>query len=447
MKRYPAYQDGIYDWWQKVPAHWSKCSMRSILTLCDERRNDRDEELLSVYRELGVIRKNSRMDNHNVESADLSKYKMVYPGNLVMNKMKMWQGSLGVSSFRGIVSPAYIVCKVAYDDKIDRRFFHLLLRSTSFKTFYNRISYGIRVGQWDMDYSDFRTLTIFLPSLSEQRQIVRYLDWKTAQIDRAIRGYERLIALLEERKTAVINEAVTKGVRRGIVTKKSGVNWLDKIPQHWEMRYAKQLFALRRDKAREDDEQLTSSQKYGIISQREFMEREGRRVTVVLKGEDILKHVEAGDFVISMRSFQGGLEYSHVSGKISSAYVMLIPNHDFVYDRYFRWLFKSESYIRALQGTSDLIRDGQALRYTNFAKVYLPCIPLNEQKEIADYIDREVRRIDNAMMPIAKQIDLLRERRTRLISDVVTGQVDVRDVVVPDREAQDDGDEYDGAGV
>ena len=298
-----------------------------------------------------------------------------------------------------------------------------------------------------MDYSDFRTLTIFLPSLSEQRQIVRYLDWKTAQIDRAIRGYERLVALLEERKTAVINEAVTKGVRRGIVTKESGVNWLDKIPQHWEMRYAKQLFALRRDKAREDDEQLTSSQKYGIISQQEFMEREGRRVTVVLKGEDILKHVEAGDFVISMRSFQGGLEYSHVSGKISSAYVMLIPNHDLVYDRYFRWLFKSESYIRALQGTSDLIRDGQALRYANFAKVYLPCIPLNEQKEIADYIDMEVRRIDNAMIPIAKQMELLRERRTRLISDVVTGQVDVCDVVVPDREAQDDGDEYDGAGA
>jgi len=327
---------------------------------------------------------------------------------------------------------------------INSRFFYYYYASLDDKKDLKPLYTGLRK---TIGVETFLHAKMPVPSKEEQQQIVLYLDTKTAQIDCAIRGYERLVALLEERKTAVVNEAVTKGVQRNVAMKKSGVNWLDEIPQHWEMRYAKQLFALRRDKAREDDEQLTSSQKYGIISQQEFMEREGRRVTVVLKGEDILKHVEAGDFVISMRSFQGGLEYSHVSGKISSAYVMLIPNHDLVYDRYFRWLFKSESYIRALQGTSDLIRDGQALRYANFAKVYLPCIPLNEQKEIADYIDMEVRRIDNAMIPIAKQMELLRERRTRLISDVVTGQVDVCDVVVPDREAQDDGDEYDGAGA
>lgn len=120
------------------------------------------------------------------------------------------------------------------------------------------------------------------------------------------------------------------------------------------MLYSKKLFALRRDKAHPEDEQLTSSQKYGIISQKEFMNCEHRRVTVVMTGDNILKHVETGDFVISMRSFQGGIEYSRISGKISSAYVMLIPNHNLVDDRYFKWLFKSASYIKALQGTSDL---------------------------------------------------------------------------------------------
>ena len=93
------------------------------------------------------------------------------------------------------------------------------------------------------------------------------------------------------------------------------------------------------------------------------MELENRRVTVVMTGDDILKHVEAGDFVISMRSFQGGIEYSTLSGKISSAYVMLIPNHKFVNNEYYKWLFKSQSYIKALQGTSALVRDRQALRY------------------------------------------------------------------------------------
>ena len=198
------------------------------------------------------------------------------------------------------------------------------------------------------------------------------------------------------------------------------------------MVYSKKLFSERKDKAFPNDEQLTASQKYGVISQKEFIEREGRRVTVVLTGSDILKHVGIGDFIISMRSFQGGLEYSYVEGKISSAYVMLIPRKEFVYDEYFKWLLKSKPYIKALQGTSDLVRDGQALRYANFAKVPLPQIPLDEQKRIAEHIEIETSKIDAAIPVFEKQINLLKEYRTRLISDVVTGQMDVRGIVVPE---------------
>lgn len=443
MKRYPAYQKTELPWLKEVPVTWQLIRNNQFLTERKEfvGKDASKYPLLSLTKQGVILRDVSSGKGKFPKEFD--SYKVVEPSNAIFCLFDMDETprTIGISKYRGMITGAYDVFELS---NINSRFFYYYYASLDDKKDLKPLYTGLRK---TIGVETFLHAKMPVPSKEEQQQIVLYLDTKTAQIDCAIRGYERLVALLEERKTAVINEAVTKGVRRGIVTKESGVNWLDKIPQHWEMRYAKQLFALRRDKAREDDEQLTSSQKYGIISQQEFMEREGRRVTVVLKGEDILKHVEAGDFVISMRSFQGGLEYSHVSGKISSAYVMLIPNHDLVYDRYFRWLFKSESYIRALQGTSDLIRDGQALRYANFAKVYLPCIPLNEQKEIADYIDMEVRRIDNAMIPIAKQMELLRERRTRLISDVVTGQVDVCDVVVPDREAQDDGDEYDGAGA
>ncbi|WP_294147064.1 restriction endonuclease subunit S [uncultured Selenomonas sp.] len=443
MKRYPAYQKTELPWLKEVPVTWQLIRNKQFLTERKEfvGKDASKYPLLSLTKQGVILRDVSSGKGKFPKEFD--SYKVVEPSNAIFCLFDMDETprTIGISKYRGMITGAYDVFELS---NINSRFFYYYYASLDDKKDLKPLYTGLRK---TIGVETFLHAKMPVPSKEEQQQIVLYLDTKTAQIDCAIRGYERLVALLEERKTAVINEAVTKGVRRGIVTKESGVNWLDKIPQHWEMRYAKQLFALRRDKAREDDEQLTSSQKYGIISQQEFMEREGRRVTVVLKGEDILKHVEAGDFVISMRSFQGGLEYSHVSGKISSAYVMLIPNHDLVYDRYFRWLFKSESYIRALQGTSDLIRDGQALRYANFAKVYLPCIPLNEQKEIADYIDMEVRRIDNAMIPIAKQMELLRERRTRLISDVVTGQVDVCDVVVPDREAQDDGDEYDGAGA
>ena len=437
MKKYEEYKEYLYDWLPTIPKHWQEISLRGLFYLSDERKENRtDLELLSVYREFGVIPKSSRTDNKNVESENTSKYKVVHKNDLVINKMKLWQGSLGISRYEGFVSPAYIVAHCNFDG--DLQFLNLFLRSPLIKTYYNRISYGIRVGQWVSDFYSFMQLVIPVPPQNKQEKIVQYLDWQVSNINHLIHGYQKQIKLLQERRQTIIDRAATQGINPNVQYKDSGATWIPQIPEHWNMVYSKKLFAQRKDKAFPNDIQLTSSQKYGIISQDEFMKREGRRLTVVVTGSDILKHVGIGDFVISMRSFQGGLEYSYVEGKISSAYVMLIPNKEKVYDEYFKWLLKSKSYIKALQGTSDLVRDGQALRYANFAKVYLPEIPLEEQKAIADYINSEVARIDNALPTFQKKIELLREYRTRLISDVVTGQIDVRDVVIPEYTPEDD---------
>lgn len=174
----------------------------------------------------------------------------------------------------------------------------------------------------------FENILLPLTSKQEQTKCADYLDSKCSKIDVIIEKQQAIIEKLKEYKFSIINEAVTQGINPDVNMKQSGYKWIGNIPKHWNMVYAKQLFSQRKDRAFEDDEQLTASQKYGIISQKEFMDIEGRQVMQVLKGEEILKHVEKGDFVISMRSFQGGLEYSEVSGKISSAYVMLIPNRD-----------------------------------------------------------------------------------------------------------------------
>ena len=207
--------------------------------------------------------------------------------------------------------------------------------------------------------------------------------------------------------------------------KDSGVEWLGEVPTHWSVVQSRRLFAERNEKAKEGDIQLTVSQKYGLLPQAEFMEREGRRVVVVQKGQEILKRVYAGDFVISMRSFQGGLEYSVHQGSVSSAYVPLVPIK-VVAPRYFRWLFKSITYIQALQSTSDLVRDGQALRFENFAKVPLPVVPYTEQEEIATYLDRATSRIDTLIAKTERSIELLGEHRTALITAAVTGKIDLR---------------------
>ena len=211
--------------------------------------------------------------------------------------------------------------------------------------------------------------------------------------------------------------------------------WLTRIPEHWDMGQSRRRFRLRNEQAMEEDEQLTASQKYGVIKQADFIEAEGRRVVEVIKGQEILKHVEPGDFVISMRSFQGGLEYSRVRGSISSAYVMLAPVKQ-VRPEFFSWLFKSQPYIQALQSTSNLVRDGQALRFSNFAQVDIPIIPESEQLAIANFLDRETTKIDALIAEQERLIELLQEKRQAVISHAVTKGLN------PDAPMKDSGVEW-----
>ena len=302
------------------------------------------------------------------------------------------------------------------------------------RNIFNGLGAGVRQ---TLSAADLVNYQVVFPPIDEQDQIVRFLDWKTSEMNRVIHAKNQEIKRLKELRVVAINTAVTRGVK-GYPLKKSGTSWLNEIPENWNMLPSKRLFFLRKDKAKPEDEQLTASQKYGVVPQQWFMEQEGRRVTVVFTGEDILKHVEKGDFVISMRSFQGGIEYSNYSGKISSAYVMLIPNHEYVYDRFFKWFLKSPEYIKALRGTSDLVRDGQALRYANFAKIDLPVVPMEEQIAIADYLDNICKRIDDAIEKVKKEIALIQELKTRTIYDAVTGKIDVRDVYIPAYEDVED---------
>lgn len=294
--------------------------------------------------------------------------------------------------------------------------------------FFNTVDYGSYINGSILNkltQGNMNNIAFVVPPYEEQVRIVNYLDSKCAKIDSIIEKQQAIIEKLKEYKLSVINEAVTHGINSEVEMKDSGYKWIGDIPKHWNMVYAKQLFTQRKDRAYEEDEQLTSSQKYGIIFQKEFMEIEGRQVMQVLKGEEILKHVEKGDFVISMRSFQGGLEYSEVSGKISSAYVMLIPNKAKVYDRYYKWLFKSKRYISALQGTSNLIRDGQALRFSNFIQVYLPNFNMDEQKQIADYLDKICPKLDAEVEKREKLLEKMNEYKKALIYEVVTGKKEV----------------------
>lgn len=279
---------------------------------------------------------------------------------------------------------------------------------------------GIKV--FSISQAILNETTIILPPLVDQQRIANYLDEKCGEIDSLIELQEQMIEKLKIYKQSVISEAVTRGLDPNASMKQSGIDWLNTIPTHWNIVTPKAMFSLRKEKAKEGERQLTASQQYGIIYQDEYMELTGSRIVTVMKDFDILKHVESGDFVISMRSFQGGLEYSEKTGSISSAYVMLIPNLEYVYPKFYRWLFKSSYYINALQSTSNMVRDGQAMRYTNFLKVPLYLVPLQEQKQIASFLDEKCTDIDQLIELKMQKMEKLKDYKKSVIYEIVTGK-------------------------
>lgn len=201
-----AMKDSNIEWIGLVPQHWDVSKIKYHLKR-NEPKNPGGVQVLSVYREYGVIPKDSRDDNHNVTSQDTSKYKYVRPGDLVINKMKAWQGSLAVSEYEGIVSPAYFIYNFT-DSRFNKKYFHFLIRSC-YKDEFRRISGGIRDGQWDLPAEGFANELVLLPPIDEQNHIVDYLDTKCAEIDSAITDKKAQLETLEQYKKSLIYEYVT----------------------------------------------------------------------------------------------------------------------------------------------------------------------------------------------------------------------------------------------
>lgn len=205
--------------------------------------------------------------------------------------------------------------------------------------------------------------------------------------------------------------------------KDSGVQWLRLIPSHWEVMPGRRLFDEKREPARPGDEQLSATQRYGVIPQRRFMEAEDQKVVLALAGTGNFKHVQKDDFVISLRSFQGGIEHSNYHGCVSPAYTVLRPRME-VFPRYFAYTLKSSSYISALQTVTAGIRDGKSISFTQFGSLELPLPSLEDQYAISIMLDHETAKIDALIAAQEKLLALLAEKRQATISHAVTRGLD-----------------------
>lgn len=220
-------KDSGIKWIGAIPNHWRVSKIKQIVRWKSV-KGQPDLPVLSLYRDYGVIPKDSRDDNHNVTSLDTSGYKVVEHGDLVINKMKAWQGSLAVSEYNGVVSPAYHICKIT-SENICKKYLHYLLRDASYLPEYMRLSTGLRVGQWDLSFDDFKNIPFLVPPLAEQERIAAFLDAECTEIDAVLEKTRASIEEYKKLKQAVITQAVTKGIRGDRPMKDSGIEWVGEI--------------------------------------------------------------------------------------------------------------------------------------------------------------------------------------------------------------------------
>ncbi len=406
-----------------VPAHWQA---HPVYYYFGERKNKnillQEQNLLSLS--YGRVIRKDINTTEGLLPASYNTYNIVEKDDIIIRPTDLQNDKrslrTGLVPERGIITSAYIALK-PIRPLLSSFFAYQLHAFDVTKVFYN-MGNGVRQG---LNYSEFSRLMVYEPPIVEQRLIVSFLDKKCAEIDKITSDIHMQISMLEEYRNSTISDAVTHGLDRSAQMKESGTPWCPHIPEHWQTTNPKALFYLRNQRAFPGERQLTASQRHGIMYQDEFMELENQQVVTVEKDFSILKHVEPNDFVISMRSFQGGLEYSEVSGCISSAYVMLIPNMNKVYPPFWKWFFKSSKYINAIQSTTNLVRDGQAMRYANFVMVPLFIIPMDEQRRIAEYLNDKVSQIDAILADKRAQLSTLEEYKKSLIFEYVTGKKEV----------------------
>lgn len=428
FKPYPRYKSSGISWLSQVPEGWNISPLKWLVS----QSTDKPQDGVTSGEYIGMENIESFSatwipSSNNDSSSGLGN--LFEPGDVLFGKLRPYLAKAWHADRSGVCSSEFLVLR---PEKIDGRFLLLQMLNQEFVTLVDSSTYGSKMPRASWDF--IGSIRLPVPSPAEQQAIVAFLHRETAKIDTLIAKQEKLIELLKEKRQAVISHAVTKGLDPTVPMKPSGVEWLGNVPSHWSVVKSRRYFSQRKDRALEGDRQLTASQKYGVIYQEDYMALENSRVMQVITGSEILKHIEPNDFVISMRSFQGGLEWSSLSGSVSSAYVALIPSNE-VHGTFFSFLFKSQPYIQALQSTSNLVRDGQALRYDNFVQVDLPLPPIDEQAAIAKFIKTEVEKIDRLALKAKQAIALQKEHRVALISAVVTGKLDIRDAAVDLQEA------------
>ena len=414
-------KDSGIAWVGKIPTHWTKKKGKYILCYMSKPVKQ-DDSVITCFRDGEVtLRSNRREDGFTMADKEIG-YQGVDVGDLVVHGMDGFAGAIGISDSRGKASPVLNVLNT----KQNKKYIMYYLRSMAYGEVFTALSTGIRVRSCDLRWNKLAELLYPLPPIDEQNNIVNYIDEQIARTNEIIADTQAQIDTLEQYKRSVITEAVTHGLNPSAPMKDSKV-WYGQIPSEWKELKGKYIFKQRNDRGNNVCLQLLSpTQKYGVIPQDKYEELTGMNAVKLNDSTNyaLLKTIHKGDYCISLRSFQGGFEYSEYEGVVSPAYQVFYPIIT-IADGYYKYLFKEKGFIDVMNSYTMSLRDGKNIAFDDFGDTFIPVPPLDEQQEIADYLDNKCAEIEQIIADKKSQIETLDGYKKSLFYEYVTGKKEV----------------------
>ncbi len=421
LKPYAEYRKSGLPWLGQVPGHWEVKKLREVARVVNGFPFDSRRFSLSHGYPLIRIRdldKNRTAANYSGKFVEAAK---VLPGDLLIGM----DGDFNVGTWRG-GEPALLnqrMCRVEATTPDATHFLRYVLPRTLLEI--NELTYATTVKH--LSSGQVERIQFGSPPPAEQAAIVRFLDWANGRLERAIRAKRKVIVLLGEQKQAIIHRAVTRGLDPSVPLKPSGIPWLGDIPQHWETPLNQRVFREEiRDHGDVPETQLSLSQRDGLIATKDMQERSLQTATY-----DNWKVTLPGDLVLNrFKAHLGVFFAATLRGIVSFHYGVFAPKRELC-SKYFELLFHTAPYRTIYAGRSNGMTVGlQNLSNQNFYNVRCVLPPLAEQVAIVDETERETRTLNTATSRLEREIELLREYRTRLVADVVTGKLDVREAAL-----------------
>ena len=431
MKAYSEYKAMNLPWLKAIPAHWEIRRNKNVFTEMKEEVGEHSSEytLLSLTLN-GIIPRD--MDAGGKFPSDFGKYKVVKKGYMAFCLFDVDETprTVGLSNFDGMLTGAYTIMNVSNINPRYILYYYLALDNGKLlKPLYTGLRKTINV-------NTFQSTKIPVPPRTEQDQIVRFLDWKISMVNRLINTKRREIKAVDAMKRSMVSSAVTRGIEPNAPMKFSGTKLLGDIPEHWE---TAPLVSMAKEKSICDCTELQLLSVYldeGVIP---FAQKDEKRTNATSKDLSKYQRVDPGDFVLNnQQAWRGSVGVSFDTGIVSPAYIVLQMD-DTLNREYANYLLRSrgmvDQYLVISRGVGSIHRN---IYWSSLKRVIVPIPPKEEQERIVAYLKETVIKMQNAILYLTKEVETLEEYKTKLIADVVTGKIDVRDVEIPEYEFVDE---------